>query len=72
MTFPGHRRRRPSRSDPRFHRLIQQSSTSFWDAYLKDDPATRNWLVNGGLRDTLGGAGRLEAKTQGGGPAASP
>jgi len=68
MTFPGHRRRVPSRSDPLFHRLIQQASTAFFDAYLKDNAATSDWLVNGGLRATLAGAGRLEAKTRHGEP----
>jgi hypothetical protein len=62
MTFPGHRRRRPARNDPRFHQLIQLSSTFFWDAYLKDEPEAKAWLLDGRLEAAFSSAGRVEVK----------
>lgn len=50
-------------SDPKFQVLIQQSTTAFWDAYLKSDESTKQWLGNGGCKAMLGQKGSLEFKT---------
>lgn len=52
---------RPPR-DPRFQQLIKMSTTAFWDAYLKGEPAAKNWLTGGGLRRALGTDGTWEIR----------
>ena len=49
--------------DPLFHGLILQSTTAFWDAYLKNDAAAKSWLAKGGFREEMGKSGTLEVKT---------
>jgi predicted dienelactone hydrolase len=64
MVFVGRRlldRQLPK--DHVFHRLILQSTTAFWDAYLKGDSAAKNWLANGGFEATLGADGVFEKKS---------
>ena len=51
--------------DPRFHDLIRQSTTAFWDAYLKGDSAARKWLAEGGFETALGADGVFEKKLKG-------
>jgi predicted dienelactone hydrolase len=51
--------------DPRFHDLIHESTTAFWDAYLKGDAAAKRWLAEGGFRDVMGKDGKLEIKRAG-------
>jgi predicted dienelactone hydrolase len=46
----------------RYHALISLSTTVFWDAYLKGDPAARAWLTGGGLAKALGKDASLEMK----------
>lgn len=39
----------PGESEPRnpnHHRAILALSTAFWDAYLREDPAARDWLAS--------------------------
>jgi hypothetical protein len=48
--------------DARFHPLISLSTTAFWDACLKGDPAARAWLTGGGLARALGSEASLEMK----------
>ncbi|HEY0553536.1 MAG TPA: hypothetical protein VGG20_04675 [Thermoanaerobaculia bacterium] len=48
--------------DPLFHSLILQSTTAFWDAYLKGDTAAKAWLAQGGYAAVLGVDGKLEEK----------
>jgi predicted dienelactone hydrolase len=48
--------------DTRFHALISLSTTVFWDAYLKGDPAARAFLTGGGLARVLDGNASLEMK----------
>lgn len=38
--------------------MIKLVTLAFWDAYLKDDPAARDWLTGGGLAAWLGAEGR--------------
>jgi predicted dienelactone hydrolase len=45
-----------------FKRLICESSTAFWDAYLKSDPAAKAWLADGGCQNALGANGTWEKK----------
>lgn len=52
---------RARRSDEKFHRLIQQSSMAFWDAYLRDDPKAKAWLTND-FKGVLGDTGVFEMK----------
>lgn len=48
--------------DPCFHDLVKISSTSFWDAHLKNNSAAKKWLADGGLNTLLGQDGSLEKK----------
>jgi predicted dienelactone hydrolase len=48
--------------DPTFQVLIQQSTTAFWDAYLKDDEGARKWLGGEGCKGMLGQNADLEIK----------
>lgn len=63
MVFSGRSGPRGDRTkDPVFHDLIRLSSTAFWAAWLKDDPAARDWLTSGALERELGANGLLESK----------
>jgi predicted dienelactone hydrolase len=48
--------------DPTFQVLIQQSTTAFWDAYLKSDEKAQKWLADGGCKAMLGQHATLEVK----------
>lgn len=48
--------------DPTFQVLIQQSTTAFWDAYLKSDPKAQKWLQSGACKTMLGQNADLEFK----------
>jgi predicted dienelactone hydrolase len=61
MIFSGFRAA-PGSKEALLHDLIRQSSTAFWDAYLKDDAAAKQWLAEGGFAAVLGTAGRWERK----------
>jgi dienelactone hydrolase len=41
---------------------IRESTTRFWDAWLRDDAAAKSWLTNGGAKQALGKLGVLEQK----------
>ena len=71
MVFSGRRWRTISREpgtggdpskDARFHDLILQATTAFWDAYLREDAAARRWLAEGGFEAVLGKDGVFEQK----------
>ena len=49
-------------NDKRFQNLILQSTTAFWDAYLRGDAAAKAWLAEGGFKAVLGAAGTFETK----------
>ena len=42
--------------------IVLTSTTQFWDAYVKGNPASKSWLTNGGLDLALGSSGKLEKK----------
>lgn len=42
--------------------VIRESTTKFWDAYLRDEAAAKGWLTNGGAKSALGELGVLEMK----------
>ncbi len=48
--------------DPTFQVMIQQSTTAFWDAYLKSDEKAKTWLAGGACKTMLGENGDLEIK----------
>jgi predicted dienelactone hydrolase len=48
--------------DPTFQILIQQSTTAFWDAYLRSDEKAKKWLSDGGCKTMLGQNATLEIK----------
>lgn len=50
------------KGDRRFHRIIQESTQAFWDAYLKGEGAAKQWLAEGGLDAEMGEDGTLEVK----------
>ena len=60
MVFSGRERLMGGESDERFHDLILQATTAFWDAYLKDDRDTWGWLYEGGFKEALGRDGTFE------------
>lgn len=62
MIFSGRGRLRAKPSDARFQELIRQSSTAFWDAYLKGDKKAKTWLAEGGFEKVMGGDGMFEKK----------
>jgi predicted dienelactone hydrolase len=39
--------------NPNHHRVILALSTAFWDAYLRSDPAAKNWLDGSGPHSVL-------------------
>jgi hypothetical protein len=47
--LPGDKERR----NPNHHRAILAISTAFWDAYLRDDKAAREWLEGDGPKKVL-------------------
>ena len=51
--------------DALFQDLIRQSTTAFWDAYLRGDAAAKAWLAEGGFEAALGSDGSLEKKIKG-------
>ncbi len=46
----------PKRAD--HERIIKIAALAYWDAYLKEDPAARQWLSGGGFSAWLGDEGR--------------
>ena len=62
MTYSGHMRPTNGNNDAVFQRLIAESSTAFWDAYLKHDGTAKKWLADGGLKNYLGATAQLEKK----------
>jgi predicted dienelactone hydrolase len=48
--------------DPTFQVMIQQSTTAFWDAYLKSDEKAKKWLADGPCKTMLGQNATLEIK----------
>jgi predicted dienelactone hydrolase len=62
MVFSGQPRRRGDASADAFiHRQIRMATVAFWDAYLRDDAAAREWLAQE-WRAALGAGGALEQK----------
>ena len=60
MIFSG-RVVRPGSRDKLFQALICDSTTAFWDAYLRSNLAKKAWLTNG-FKSMLGDAGTFEMK----------
>jgi serine/threonine protein kinase len=42
--------------------IVKVSTAKFWDAYLKENSASKAWLSDGGLESAVGGKGKLEKK----------
>ncbi len=62
MVFSGRLRRQLAEKDPVFQKLICQSSTAFWDAYLRGDDGAKEWLTGNGFESELDGNGTFEKK----------
>lgn len=63
MLFSGRERfGRAFPNDDRDHTLIQQTTTEFFDAYLRNDAAAQAKFQNGGIAKELGDAASFEAK----------
>jgi predicted dienelactone hydrolase len=61
MIFSGRPRISQAKAtDARFTDLIRQSTTAFWDAYLKDDAAALAWFVDGGFTAVLADDGTFK------------
>lgn len=55
----------PGEKEPRnpiHHRVILATSTVFWDAYLRDDPAAKEWLTGKGPSSVMDAADRWQQK----------
>jgi len=67
MIFSGRERMAASSEklaqDADFQKLICASTTAFWDAYLKDVPAAKTWLLEGGCEKIMGEQATFEHKT---------
>ena len=61
MIFSGRERRSGGEKDARFHELICESSTAFWDAYLRGNAPAKSWLTNA-FKQQLGPDGTFEMK----------
>jgi hypothetical protein len=48
--------------NPNHHRAILALSTAFWDAYLRNDHAARQWLDGEGPKSVLDGHDRWQKK----------
>lgn len=78
MVFSGRRPAMgPAARDARFQQLILESTTAFWDAYLKGDDKAKAWLSKGGFEKALGKDGRFDKRLDGrpatgSGPASRP
>jgi len=62
MTFSGVARPAAHETEEVFKKLICESSTAFWDAYLKNDVAAKTWLTGAGFKTELGAEGTVEEK----------
>ena len=63
MIFSSRQKFQPGgEKDARFHDLIAQSATAFWDAYLKQDSNAKTWLADGGFAALLQMDGKFEQK----------
>jgi predicted dienelactone hydrolase len=62
MLFSGNKMRVKQPTDDRYHQLILQGSTAFWDAYLRSDDAAKKWLSRGGYEKAVGDGGKFEEK----------
>lgn len=63
MVFSGRQELGLSRpKDERFHDIVKAASLAFWDAYLRDDPAARRWLREGGLSAFAGEDAAVKSK----------
>ena len=54
--------RRDPAQDALCHDLICQSTTAFWDAWLRQETKARAWLRTGAFARAVGGAGVVEIK----------
>ncbi len=57
--LPGDQEKR----NPNHHRAILALSTAFWDTYLRDDAAARQWLLGAGPRSVLEKDDRWQPQT---------
>ena len=48
--------------DAAFQKMVCAGSTAFWDAYLKNDAAAKEWLIKGGYAKLLGSLATFETK----------
>lgn len=58
MVFAGSRGKLAENPKRHLHEnIIKIASLAFWDAYLRQDPAAKDWLAGGGFADWIGGEG---------------
>ena len=61
MTFARDRRGNTA-EDERFHSMINETSVAFLDAYLRNDPAAKQWLLGNEVNELLGTSASIEKK----------
>jgi predicted dienelactone hydrolase len=65
MTFAGPRRNlAASDLDLHVQKLVQQGTTAFWDAYLRNDASAKAWFTGGGFAKLVDKTGVFEQKEQ--------
>lgn len=62
MIFGGRSPKLPAGRGTAIIEMVLQSTTTFWDAWLRDDAAAKRWLSEGGCQADLGKIGVLEKK----------
>ena len=62
MIFSGRRTGGDKPDDAKTHRLIQDGSLAFLNAFLRDDASAKSFLQNGGYAKELGNSATLEQK----------
>ena len=62
MIFSGRRPMDAKPTDARHRQIILLTSNTFWDAYLRNDSAARQWFTGGGYAATLGHDAVFEMK----------
>lgn len=60
--FGGRAFRAPKKSDERYHEMIEELSTRFLDAYLRNNGAEEKWLDDGAAAQYLGKEAKFERK----------
>ena len=62
MVFNGGRRAVPRDADQKHHEIVEETTTKFLGAYIKEDPTALQWLRGACAKNELAGNGTYEFK----------